>query len=299
VCSNATLQSLACNHPEKKQFWHSSCIITSAKGLVDMDITPVKNSSVSDLQKAKIQKVAQDFETMFTSMMLKEMRKSVGDNPLMPQSFGEKIFTEMLDDEYSKSFGKNASIGLADLIVKELERQELSGGLPQITDASGNSMLLLDNAFVPSQSSSGTSQDLSGSTMTRVGKWDSLISEACEEYDLDKSLISAVIAQESGGNQYAVSKAGAKGLMQLMDSTARDLGVSNSFSPRHNIMGGAKYLRSLLDKYDGNEELALASYNAGPGAVDKYNGVPPYAETQHYVKAVQKLKSFFSNDQEL
>ncbi len=106
-----------------------------------------------------------------------------------------------------------------------------------------------------------------------------------------------MITQESGGNPFAVSKAGAKGLMQLMDSTATDLGVENSFSPRSNIMGGTKYLKFLLEKFDGNEQLALASYNAGPASVDKYKGIPPYIETQKYVKSVLDLKQHFDNQE--
>jgi soluble lytic murein transglycosylase-like protein len=82
--------------------------------------------------------------------------------------------------------------------------------------------------------------------------------------------------------------------MQLMDSTATDMGVSKAFEPRQNILGGTKYLKQLLDKYNGNETLALASYNAGPAAVDKYNGIPPYPETQHYVASVSALKQRFS-----
>ncbi len=261
-----------------------------------MDITPIKTNSPADLQKAKIQQVASEFESMFTQMMLKAMRSTVGDNPLMPQSFGEKIFTEMLDSEYSKSITNTSNLGLAELIVKELEKLES----PNLTglNAPYNPALLMSNAFIsdkmPLQSTASSSNPTS-----RIAKWQSLIHEASEKYGVDKNLISAVIVQESAGNQFAVSKAGAKGLMQLMDSTARSLGVFNSFNPRHNIMGGTKYLRDMLDKYNGNEELALASYNAGPGAVDKYNGIPPYAETKNYVQSVSKLKSLFANKQEL
>jgi soluble lytic murein transglycosylase-like protein len=111
---------------------------------------------------------------------------------------------------------------------------------------------------------------------------------------VDSSLVAAVIAQESAGNQYAVSRAGAKGLMQLIDTTARQLGVSKVYDPAQNIFGGAKYLRQLLDRFGGDKSLALASYNAGPGAVDRYQGIPPYRETQEYVRRVLDLESQFT-----
>jgi Rod binding domain-containing protein len=264
-----------------------------------MDITPVTTTnSVIDPQDAKILKVAQDFETLFTSMMMKAMRKTVGDNPLMPASFGEKIYSDMLDDEYSKMMGKNGSFGLADLVVKELKRQGSSGVSPSIPNSSTDNLWMLDNAFVPQESSQKTESTPDSDVSSKISNWDDLIAEASESHGVDKHLIAAVIAQESGGNPRAVSKAGAKGLMQLMDSTATELGVHNSFSPRSNIMGGTKYLRAMLDKYNGNEELALASYNAGPSAVDKYKGIPPYIETQNYVKSVQRLKERFTTSEE-
>src|SRR5574344_176095 len=113
-----------------------------------------------------------------------------------------------------------------------------------------------------------------------------IVSQVSKKYDVDEKLIQAVIKQESGFNSKDRSKAGAMGLMQLMPSTAKHLGVKDPFNPVQNVEGGVKYLKSMLNKYHGNVILALAAYNAGSGAVDKYDGVPPYAETQNYVKNI-------------
>ncbi|HEX4036970.1 MAG TPA: lytic transglycosylase domain-containing protein [Acidobacteriaceae bacterium] len=113
-----------------------------------------------------------------------------------------------------------------------------------------------------------------------------LLSAAGARYDLDVDLLASVIRQESGGQIHAVSRAGAQGLMQLMPKTASDLGVANSFVPGQNVQGGTEYLNSLLRRYDDHLTLALAAYNAGPAAVDRWHGIPPYAETQAYVARV-------------
>ena len=115
---------------------------------------------------------------------------------------------------------------------------------------------------------------------------DEIIETFAHKYDVDGDLIKAIIKQESGFNTRATSKKGAMGLMQLMPKTAESLGVLDAYNPSQNIEGGVKYFKSLLEKYDNNPELALAAYNAGPGAVKKYGGVPPYKETQNYINTI-------------
>ncbi len=130
-----------------------------------------------------------------------------------------------------------------------------------------------------------------GLTATSKGKMSKdaikqIVSQISAKHGVDEKLVLAVIKQESGFNPTIVSKAGATGLMQLMPATAKGLGVTDPKNPVQNVEGGVKYLKSMLNRFNGNVILALAAYNAGPNAVKKYNGVPPYKETQNYVKSI-------------
>ncbi len=118
------------------------------------------------------------------------------------------------------------------------------------------------------------------------GRYADLIREAASRYGVDPGLVEAVVRMESGFDPWAVSSKGAQGLMQLMPRTASTLGVRDAFNPRQNINGGVRHLRTLLDRYAGNLPLALAAYNAGDEAVRWYHGVPPYPETQQYVRKI-------------
>jgi soluble lytic murein transglycosylase-like protein len=132
-----------------------------------------------------------------------------------------------------------------------------------------------------------------GIDMTKYGP---LIQKASDKYKVDYSLVKAVIKAESNFNHKAVSPKGAQGLMQLMPKTASTLQVKDSFEPESNIEGGVKYLRYLMNVYNGHLPLALAAYNAGEKAVARYGGIPPYAETKGYVKRVMALYNQYSTE---
>jgi soluble lytic murein transglycosylase-like protein len=135
----------------------------------------------------------------------------------------------------------------------------------------------------------------SGSIEDRARDHMPIIKQYARLYGVSIELIKAIITVESCFDRYAVSSVGAKGLMQLMPATADSLGVYNIFNAKDNIRGGTRYFRQMLEEFEFDIELALAAYNAGPNAVKKYNGIPPYAETQKYVKKVIKYYYSYAN----
>ncbi len=140
---------------------------------------------------------------------------------------------------------------------------------------------------LPKMPDSARSRKISMKHAKRLARFAPLIEKAARKHNVPVELICGVILQESGANPRAVSHCGARGLMQLMPATARRFGVKNSFNPEQNIDGGTKYIRWLLDRFDGDVKLALAAYNAGEGNVAKYgNSIPPFKETQAYVPSV-------------
>jgi len=157
--------------------------------------------------------------------------------------------------------------------------KELNNALDKNNNQGENSLDITSLPEISSISSLSTKTNA-------LPEFNDIIKTQAAKTGINENLLKAVIKTESGFNPNARSSVGAMGLMQLMPGTAESLGVVDPYNPQQNVEGGSKYLKKLLSKYNGNKEMALAAYNAGPGAVDKYGGVPPYKETQNYVKKV-------------
>lgn len=157
-------------------------------------------------------------------------------------------------------------------------------GLPEQTPEAGSFAAMLQSQMASGSPSDGAAPN--APAMVPPAQIDALVSENAQSQEVDPALIKAIIANESGFNANATSNVGAQGLMQLMPGTAAGLGVTDAYDPAQNVAGGTKYIKGLLDRFNGDVRLAVAAYNAGPGAVEKYGGVPPYAETQNYVQNV-------------
>ena len=286
-----------------------------------------KGTKLTNENKEKIKQAAKGFEAIFINFFLKEIKSGLfGQNESMfsgeednSMSFGSDTllgYNQMLFSEHVANAG--SGIGIADLIYKNLtgeyltqnansRKNELEEQIKNIVEKNSNNLskttektqdnssdkinIKEDNNNTKSPIENGFQQRVE----SRLKKYENIIQQAADKFNIPYELIKAVITAESAGRENAVSKVGAKGLMQLMDGTAEYLGVKNSFDPRDNIFGGSKYLREMLDKFDGNINLALAAYNAGPGNVQKYNGIPPFNETQQYVKKVINYYNQFKN----
>lgn len=174
----------------------------------------------------------------------------------------------------------------------DIYRYEDSEGVVHFTDSPTDTRFKVFMRDIKKDLRLRTSFRLSGNP----AEYESIINRYALEYGVDRSLVKAVIHAESGYNPNAVSRKGAKGLMQLMPKTAEHLKVSDSLDPAQNIRGGVKYLRFLLDTCKGDETLALAAYNAGLSRVAQHNGVPPYPETRNYVEKVLAYKNSYKGN---
>jgi len=239
------------------------------------------NNRYSDTQKAKIADTSKKFESLLTSMMLKSMNKNSG-GIFGKNSYGGGVLEPIFQSEMATFISKNRSLGIADLIYKRITGENINS----IRKTSNG--LQLDNILNPKKNKTKNIPIVvpTNNAINRLNKYEKIIEKASANFGVDKNLIKSVILAESSARENALSGSKAKGLMQLIDSTAAKVGVDNVWDPSQNILGGTKYLGELLRKYKGDITLALASYNAGPLNVDKYGGIPPFEETQNYVTRV-------------
>lgn len=254
-----------------------------------IQFTPeARNFSVTE--KQRMAEVSKQFESLLTSMMLKSMNQTSGNGLFGENSFGGDFFDSIFQFEIANQMSKGTGLGVAEQIYRRLTGENFS---PEVVNPKLQPLEKLPKIEVQKNTQEIGSVKPSNQSLNRLSKYDDIVNHASETYGVDKNIIKSVILAESSAKENAVSSANAKGLMQIIDSTAKYLGINNVFDPKENIMGGAKYLSELLRKYNGNLKFALAGYNAGPGNVDKYNGIPPFNETQTYVKRViGYLKNF-------
>lgn len=255
----------------------------------------------SDSEKQKIAGASKDFESMLTGLMLKSMTSSVN-GFFGEESYGGDYFDSIFTMELASKISSSSNMGLAEQIYQKVTGEKWSDGLlKNSVNKTGNDFHIKDKNSHNSGKIINNEPSFevntikpSDSSLNRLKKFDGVIENFSERFGINKNLIRSVILAESAGQPNAISKANAKGLMQLMDLTAKEMGVKNSFDPTDNIYGGTKYLNHLLKKYDGNVELSLAAYNAGPGNVEKYKGIPPFEETKNYVTRVLGYYNYFN-----
>ncbi|HTX18020.1 MAG TPA: transglycosylase SLT domain-containing protein [Bacteroidota bacterium] len=236
--------------------------------------------------KARLQKAVKQFESLFVEYMLKSMRSTVPKSDMDKDDYGGDMMEGMFDMELSKHISANSNLGIGEMLYRKLTGEDLPKSTPHE-----------DYTLPPAAVSGGHAP--SASVQQRVAGYNDSIQAAAQKFGVDSNLIKAVMASESGGMQYAESSKKAKGLMQLIDSTATDMGVQNVWNPEQNIFGGTKYLKQLLDKFQGSLPLAVASYNAGPAVVEKHGGVPAIKETKEYVNRVLNYLQVFEQQKEV
>ncbi len=250
-------------------------------------------NKLDEQSKLKLQKVVKDFEAIMVGYLLKSMRSSQVDSDGFGENYGGDILESVFDSELAKHISQNNSFGIGEMLYRQLTGEVLPK--PETL----NRVVKNENAK-ESEINKPTNFITPADTIkNRIQNYEKLINEAAAKHNVDSTLIKAVIATESAGKVNAKSPKNAKGLMQMIDSTASDMGVKDVWNPVENINGGTKYLAKMLKEFQNDVELALAAYNAGPGAVEKHSGVPPYKETKLYIEKVMNFINYFKEQENI
>jgi len=236
-------------------------------------------------EQLKLRKACQQFEALFLSHLLRSMRETAIQMGPNEQEAGAGLMSDLMDEHLAGAVASGGGFGLGRMLEESLTGTAVRNADPGTgrwpLPASRLTIYGNPKEPVPTDTPNGFTVH-----SRSIDAYAHIVDRAAKKFDLDPDLLISVISQESDGRPDAVSSRGAKGLMQLMDETALEMGVKDPFDPEENILGGARYLRHLMDRWPGDLENALAAYNAGPSAVEKYGGVPPYAETRNYVRRV-------------
>ncbi|MFN3821761.1 MAG: transglycosylase SLT domain-containing protein [bacterium] len=254
-----------------------------------------------EIQRRKLRAASQQFEALFINYLLQVMRRAASiqeertsQSDSLGISFNQNQYQEFFDWELAVRIAEQSPLGVARQLEKCLENSPIvtnkeKGLTPHRLPGFPNRRDLKAINPYPIQSSHSNTSSHSSALPDTVKRWDNIILKASQQYQIDPDLVRAVIAVESGGKPDTISPKGAKGLMQIMDSTATEMGLTQPFHPAENIFAGTRYLSLLLKRYQGDINLALAAYNAGPGSVDRYQAPPPFPETTRYVEKVKTL----------
>lgn len=257
--------------------------------------------NMSDAEKTELAKAARGFEAIFVNMMMKEMKAGqLEDDKDGDGGFGADTLKGYMDMQFAEQVSKTGKgIGIAEMIysqmtggdkLKAITQEQPAQIIDQLKNLIKEKTEVIEDTGI--DFAAATVNNFSTRVSDRLSKYQDIISEASEKYGVPENIIKGIITAESAGKSDAKSAVGAKGLMQLMDGTAKDLGVTNSYDPKQNILAGTKYIKQQIDKF-GSIDSALAAYNAGPGNVQKYGGIPPFKETQNYVEKVKKYSEMY------
>ncbi len=269
--------------------------VNAAGAILQQKLAEAKSKSSNPQQ---LRQAAEDFESLFVYYMLRTMRKTIPKSGLLGNGMGGDLWESMFDQQLATEVARGTSLGIAEMLIQQLGNTDVAKSgqepelqpLPAVKPFRQGPTVPYSEVLKRLQTRASDISHLE----KRLAPFEDHIRQAARQHGVNPQLIKAVILAESSGNPQAVSPKGAKGLMQLMDSTAAQMGVHNPLDPAQNILGGTRYLARLLDQFDGNLELALAAYNAGPTAVKKHGGIPPYPETRRYVQKIQQYLRLLS-----